>query len=86
MTSLIISDYLIGASSIQDRQLGNFSLDSVHPSEERMDVRRIQALTGIDKHDLRLVLARWDTTYSTGIVPSGSTRMRVLIIVLIILQ
>lgn len=57
MTSLIIADDFIGASFIQDRQLRNFLLDCVHPSEERMDVRPIHALTGIDQRDLGLVLA-----------------------------
>src|SRR5712671_4837638 len=66
MTSIIIADDLIGASFIQDRQLRNFLLDRVHPREERMDVRPIHALTGIDKRDLGLVLARRETTCSAG--------------------
>src|SRR5205085_8119060 len=66
MTSLIITDDCIGASFIQDRQLCNLSLDRVHPSEERMEVRRIHALTGVDKRDLGLVLARRETTCSAG--------------------
>jgi hypothetical protein len=47
--SLIIADDLIGASIIQNRQLRNFLLDRVRPSEERTDVRPIHALTGIDQ-------------------------------------
>src|SRR5205823_12852136 len=66
MTSLIITDDCIGASFIQYRQLCNFLLDRVHPSEERVDVRRIHPLTGIDKRDLGLVLARRETTCSAG--------------------
>src|SRR5438270_1180797 len=66
MTSLIVADDFIGAPFIQDGQLGNFLLDRAHPSEERMDVWQIHALSAVDKRDLGLVLARGETTCSAA--------------------